>query len=221
MFTGLVETTGSVISLGKSQDIVQIKILAPEILKDLYHGQSISVSGACLTITALDHRSFLVEMIPETAAKTTLGRLSAGSRVNIERALQTGSRLDGHLVTGHIDGIGIITNLQSRGRSAEILISADPAILAQMVPKGSVAVDGISLTIIDVSETSFSVGIIPATLKNTTLGFAAKGDAVNIESDILGKYVQRFLSLRGNDNSVKRTAGLTWDTLAGSGWTSS
>lgn len=220
MFTGLVETIGSVISVRKSHDIVQIQIMAPEILKELYHGQSISVSGACLTITALDYRSFLVEMIPETASRTTLGRLCSGSKVNIERALQTGSRLDGHFVTGHIDGMGIIRNLEFGGRSAEIHISADSSIIQQMVPKGSVAVDGISLTIIDVRETSFSVGIIPATLKNTTLGFSATGDAVNIESDILGKYVQRFLSIKENDISVKRTEGLTWDTLAGSGWTS-
>ena len=221
MFTGLVETTGIVISLKQNKDIVQMKIMAPEIIKELYHGQSISVSGACLSVTSLDYRSFDVEMIPETAAKTTLGKLTSGSKVNIERALQTGSRMDGHIVTGHIDGIGVIRSLKSRGRSTEITISTDPSILEQMVFKGSVAVDGISLTIIDVTDLFFTIGIIPVTMKNTTLGLAATGDTVNIESDILAKYVQKFLLLKENDSKTKTKDGLTWDTLAGSGWTSS
>lgn len=220
MFTGLVECTGTIISLKRSQDIVEMEIEAADLSGELYHGQSISVSGVCLTVTAFGHSSFTVEMMPETAGKTTFSRISPGRKVNLERALKSGSRLDGHFVTGHIDGIGIIEQLKQTGRSVLINIATEPAVLAQIVPKGSIAVDGISLTIIDVTPKYFSVGIIPTTLKDTTLELVQRQDSVNLETDILGKYVHRLLFHEQNIVLDKDTEALTWEKLSGYGWTS-
>ena len=220
MFTGLVEAVGNVKSVRNREDIVEITIAVPEMVVDLRKGQSISVSGACLSVISVGISGFSVEMMPETVRSSTLGNLKAGSRVNLERALRVDSRLEGHIVSGHVDAVGRIEGLSSSGQSMEVTISAPSEQLIQIVRKGSVAVDGISLTVIDVFDSSFSVGIIPTTLKNTTLGSLAKGDSVNLETDILAKYVNKLL-LSKKTVGEQRDSKITWDILSELGWTSS
>lgn len=220
MFTGLVEAVGNVKSVRNREDIVEITIAAPEMVVDLRKGQSISVSGACLSVISVGISGFSVEMMPETVRSSTLGNLKAGSRVNLERALRVDSRLEGHIVSGHVDAVGRIEGLSSSGQSMEMTISAPSEQLTQIVRKGSVAVDGISLTVMDVFGSSFSVGVIPTTLKNTTLGSLAKGDSVNLETDILAKYVNKWL-LSKEAVGEQRDSKITWDILSELGWTSS
>lgn len=220
MFTGLVETTGSVVSLNRDRDVLKLRLSVHDLAEQIYLGQSISVSGVCLTVTDIEKQGFSLEIIPETAQRTTLGRLTVGRRVNLERALRADSRLDGHIVTGHIDGIGTIEKILSPGRTKNISISASSSILQHVVQKGSIALDGISLTVIEVSDTMFTVGVIPTTLADTTLGSASMGDDVNIETDIIAKYVNKLITSRESQTSDERVSGVTWDTLSGMGWTS-
>jgi riboflavin synthase len=220
MFTGLVENIGSVVSLRTNRDILELKIAVHELADDLYLGQSVAVSGVCLSVTSIDRDVFSVDMMPETAKRSTLGSLSRGMKVNIERALRADSRMDGHIVTGHIDTVGQIANISSAGLSREIEISVPEQYLKQVVEKGSVAIDGISLTVVKVSNDSLTVGIIPTTLRDTTLGEVRKGDLVNIETDILAKYVQKMMDLQTGSARERTESEVTWKTLSGLGWTS-
>jgi riboflavin synthase alpha subunit len=151
-------------------------------------GASVAVNGVCLT--ALGGNGFAFDVIPETLSRTTLGKLRPGARVNLERALGAGARLDGHIVQGHVDGIGVVESL-SRMAGAVTLVVRAPGVMDQIVPKGSIAVDGVSLTVVDVENGRFSVALIPTTLRITTLGRLRKGDRVNIETDVLAKYAQK------------------------------
>ena len=193
MFTGLIErmgTVGRVESRGKGK---RLAIAEPGMAADATIGQSIAINGACLTVAAHSGDTMQFDAGPETLAKTTLGTLKPGSRVNLERALQVGARLGGHFVQGHVDGVGHI-HQRTGGADWDLVWIKTPAELTRlMVPKGSVAVDGVSLTVVDVEPTRFSVALIPHTLANTTLGALRVGQAVNIETDILGKYVLRLL----------------------------
>lgn len=220
MFTGLVEKVGSVVSLQQNRDILELKIAVQGLVDELYMGQSVAVSGVCLSVTSLDRNAFSVDMMPETAQRSTLGNLSRGMKVNLERALRADSRMDGHIVTGHIDTVGKIESLSSAGLSREIEISVPEQYLKQVVEKGSVAIDGISLTVVRVSKTSLTVGIIPTTLRDTTLGEARTGDLVNIETDILAKYVQKMMELQTGSARERTGSEVTWKTLSGLGWTS-
>ena len=197
MFTGLVEAVGIVRDLKKTGSVFRLSVECHAIVPELTFGQSVSVSGACLTVVATGSGVFDVEMMPETLAKTRFSSLTGGSRVNLERAVRLDGRLEGHLVQGHVDGTATLKKLTDSGRAKTAWFSAPESMMRHIVGKGSIAVDGVSLTVIGAEKDAFSVGLIPATLKNSTLGELRPGDAVNIETDIIGKYVERFLGELG------------------------
>src|SRR6478672_12241503 len=197
MFTGIVEEIGAVTSLEQTLGGTRLTILASTVLADLKLGDSVSINGACLTVVAQNERSFAVEASSETLSVTTLGRLTGGVPVNLERAMKLNERLGGHLVAGHVDGVGTIRSRRQDGNAILFTIEAPPEILRHCIVKGSITVDGISLTINQVTDRGFSVSIIPHTAKVTTLGLKQVGDAVNLESDLIGKYVERLLQERG------------------------
>ena len=197
MFTGIVEEMGAITVLGKTLAGTKLTILASTVMGDLKLGDSVSVNGACLTVVSRSDRDFSVEVSPETLSVTTLGLLNPGTPVNLERAMRLNERIGGHLVGGHVDGVGVIRSRHQEANAIMFAIEAPQNILRYCVVKGSVTVDGISLTINDVSEHGFSVAIIPHTAKVTTLGLKQVNDPVNLESDLIGKYVERLLQERG------------------------
>lgn len=197
MFTGLVESMGTVLQTIPQGPGRRLSIGADAAAEGAAEGDSICVNGCCLTVVGIDGRRLDFEAGEETLARTNLGRLRAGDGVNLERALRVGDRLGGHYVTGHIDGLGRLQRRQADPPWAKLWFAVDPVLARQMASKGSVAVDGVSLTLVDVADDAFSVALIPHTLSVTTLGRLAEGDAVNIETDILAKYVQRQLEGRG------------------------
>lgn len=193
MFTGIVEELGILREITRGAASARLRVAARRVLEDIRPGDSMAVNGVCLTVTTLNGESFTADVMAETLARTNLGKLVPGERVNLERALRLGDRLGGHLVTGHIDGVGILTESRKQGIAALLTISAPREVMRYVVKKGSVAIDGISLTVVDLSDSSFQVSLIPHTLEQTTLGRKGPGDAVNLEADILGKYVEKFL----------------------------
>ncbi|HOP87135.1 MAG TPA: riboflavin synthase [Acetomicrobium flavidum] len=217
MFTGLVETVGVVRSIDRHGEVTNIEIEAPDIAPKLSLNESISVSGACLSVVKAGMTSFTAEMMEETATVTKLGMLKPFDRVNLERALKAGDRLGGHIVLGHVEGIGTVSEISRKTQTCVIRIQADVSILRYVVPKGSIAIDGVSLTVISVTDTDFTVGVIPSTLRLTTLGNLKVKDPVNLETDIIGKYIERFLkaSSRGKADEQEE---LTWERLAEYGW---
>ena len=220
MFTGLIETIGIISAIHPRGDVWQIDIEAPKIAVELRLGDSISVSGACSTVVRSDNRSFSIEIMEETRKKTKLGNLKSGSAVNLERAMRVDSRLDGHIVSGHIDGLARVEKIETYPETRKYYFSAGQDLISGIVSKGSVAIDGISLTVIDVTTNNFSVGIIPTTISETTLSELKEGDAVNIETDILGKYITKFLKTRFSDTAEggEMKNSLTWDKLVKYGW---
>lgn len=198
MFTGIVEEMGAVISLEKTLAGTRMTILASTIMQDLKVGDSISVNGTCLTVVSKGEREFSVEVSPETLSVTTLGLLAAGAPVNLERAMKLNERIGGHLVAGHVDGVGTIRSRRQDGNAIVFAIEAPPEILRYCVVKGSITVDGISLTLNEVTERGFLVAVIPHTAKATTLGLKQINDTVNLESDLIGKYVERLLQERSH-----------------------
>lgn len=202
MFTGLIETVGIVAALQRKEHEVRITLTSPQISSHLEVGDSVSVNGACLTaVTVMDQR-FTALATSETLRRTALGQLSVGDRVNLERALCLGDRLDGHLVLGHIDGVGQVRSLSREGQSLRLEVIVPRGLLPMVVPKGSIAVDGVSLTVVDVTADSFSVALIPHTLSATTLSERHPGDLVNLETDIIGKYVARLLGVNVLENAT-------------------
>ena len=220
MFTGLIETIGKVAAIHPRGDVWQLDIEAPRIAGELRLGDSVSVSVACSTVVRSDSRSFSIEIMEETRMKTKLGNLKSGSAVNLERAMRVDSRLDGHIVSGHIDGLAEVNKIEIFPETRKYYFNAPQDILSGIVPKGSVAIDGISLTVIDVTQSTFSVGIIPTTISETTLSELKEGDAVNIETDMLGKYITKFLETRfsNSDMGGEMKNSLTWDKLVKYGW---
>ena len=196
MFTGIIEEMGAITSMHKTIAGTRMTILAATVIGDLKIGDSVSVNGTCLTVVSKDERDFSVEVSPETLLVTTLGQLTAGAPVNLERAMKLNERIGGHLVAGHVDGVGTIRGRHQEGNAIFCTIEAPQEILRYCVVKGSVTVDGISLTINEVTDHSFSVAIIPHTAKVTTLGLKQVNDTVNLESDLIGKYVERLLQER-------------------------
>jgi len=196
MFTGIVEEMGAVTAVEKTLAGTRLTILAATVLGDLKIGDSLSVNGTCLTVVTKNERNFVVEISPETLSVTTLGHLTAGAPVNLERAMKLNERIGGHLVAGHVDGVGTIRSRHQEGNAIFFTIEAPNEILRYCIVKGSITVDGISLTINEVSDRGFSVAIIPHTAKVTTLGLKQVGDTVNLESDLIGKYVERLLQER-------------------------
>ena len=200
MFTGLIENIGTVSSIKRAGGGLKISIY-PESVIELQIGDSVSINGACLTVVETG-RDIAFEVSPETLRSTNLGELKVNDKVNIERALRLSDRLGGHLVTGHIDGIGVIIDKRQEGEYTFYTFEAPPEILKYTVKKGSIAVDGISLTVIGLDMKSFTVAIIPHTLTATNIGSKGIGDKVNLEVDIIGKYVEKFVSKQNNDPSL-------------------
>lgn len=193
MFTGLIEEIGLIQLVTKSEKAALISIRASLVLKGAKVGDSICTNGVCLTITELNKNCFTAFVMPETMRKSNLKNLIAGNKVNLERALSLQDRLGGHIVSGHIDGTGIITKLQGEDNALWITISAQEELLRYIVQKGSIAIDGVSLTVANINSEVFQVSIIPHTRFETTLLDKKEGDEVNLECDILGKYIDKLL----------------------------
>jgi riboflavin synthase len=197
MFTGIVEELGVVDGIEEQTDAVRLTVRGPHVVSDAGLGDSIAVNGCCLTVAERDGETFTADVMRETLDKTSLGSLEPGSKVNLERAVTAHTRLGGHIVQGHVDGTGeILTRTPSE--HWELVEVSLPADLARyLVDKGSVTVDGISLTVVEVGDSSFTVSLIPETLARTTLGFKQPGERVNLEVDVIAKYVERLLEARG------------------------
>jgi riboflavin synthase len=208
MFTGLVEALATVRRVEADGPGRLLVLAEPTLAPQLSLGESVAVNGACLTVVAWDAETFHFQAGPETLRRTNLGELAPGDRVNLERSLRLGDRLGGHLVQGHVDGLGRIAQRLRQGDWELVWFTCPAELAAQMVPKGSVAVDGVSLTLVDVTAERFSVALIPHTLAHTTLGFKQPGAVVNLETDLLAKYVWKCL----------QAGGVTWETLRQAGF---
>ena len=212
MFTGLIEDTGHVASVNRQGDAGVLTIETALPTAEIATGDSIAVNGTCLTVTAAHARTLTFDVSPESMSRTLIGKLASGNRVNLERALRLGDRLGGHIVSGHIDCTGRLLRSELRSDNHQLQFGLPPDHARYLVEKGSVTIDGISLTVNAVSQEGFSVNIIPLTYANTTLGQLKIGDQVNIETDIIGKYVERLTS------PWKSGGGLSMKTLAENGF---
>ena len=204
MFTGLVAEMGEIASVARRSGGARLSLKAKSLARETGIGDSISINGACLTVVERQGDMLAFDLSDETLRSTNLGELRGGDRVNLEPALRMDSRLGGHFVTGHVDSVGRIRTKTLEGDAYKIIITADSTVTDCLVEKGSVTVDGISLTVVDVYKDGFSLVIIPHTASVTTIGLKGAGDSVNIEVDILGKYVSKFLA-KGNDARFMRT----------------
>ncbi len=198
MFTGIIEEIGKIVYKSPSS----LKIEAHGITEDIHRGDSVAVNGVCLTVTDYTENTITLDVMNETLRRTQLGLLNRGSVVNLERAMSAAGRFGGHIVSGHIDGTGKITDIRKDGIAVWFTISADSEILRGIVMKGSVALDGVSLTVAEVNNSSFKVSVIPHTQRATILPNKKIGDTVNIETDIIGKYVERFLSQKSDKKEI-------------------
>lgn len=193
MFTGLIEELGTVKGIRSQSGGMRLSIAGKTVFDGIKTGESIAVNGACLTVVEMSHSLFGADVSKETLTKTTLGRLRVGDRVNLERAMRPTDRLGGHLVAGHVDAVGVIRTIERSGDASLFTFEAPPEVLRYLIYKGSIAVDGISLTVNEVQGERFSVTIIPHTARQTTLGLKKAGDPVNLEADMIGKYVEKFV----------------------------
>jgi len=193
MFTGIIETIGIVRSIEPRGDLTRLGIETAAIASEVTVGDSIAVNGTCLTVTGAQGGVIHFDAVVETLEKTALGDLATGSRVNLERALVAGGRLDGHIVQGHVDGVGRIRSLERTGNDVRLAVDCPQEIRQFLLAKGSVAIDGVSLTVVDVDDAGFDVALIPLTLEHTTLGTRNAGERVNLEADVLGKYVKSYI----------------------------
>lgn len=205
MFTGLVRAVGTVESLAATDGAARIAIAAPSLADAVVPGASIAVAGVCLTVAEPTPTGFVADVMPETLSRTTLGAAAAGTAVNLEPALRADDRLGGHIVQGHVDGVGVVAGHEPGPRWDVVTVSLPARLARYVAEKGSVCVDGVSLTVTAVTDEAFSVSLIPTTLAETTLGALAVGDAVNIEVDVLAKYVERLLG--GGDGAGGSRAG--------------
>lgn len=196
MFTGIVEELGTVASIDISRDGGRLTLNAPKVTDGLKVDESVATNGVCLTVVAVSGPQFEADLAPETLSRTNLGQLQAGDRVCLERSVTLETRMGGHLVQGHIDGTGTIASVEPQGIQKFVRFRASPEIVRYIVPKGFVALDGASLTVVDAASDTFSIALIPHSAELTTLGFKAAGDCVNVEVDLIAKYVERFMETR-------------------------
>jgi len=219
MFTGIIEEIGTMKSIKRQGHSLVLTIGASRILEDVRLGDSIAVNGVCLTVVSFDSSGVSMDVMPETYRKTNLAALQPGSRVNLERAMAAGGRYGGHMVQGHIDGTGTIRG-RTREENAVVYVIAPERteLLRYIIPQGSVAIDGISLTVVSVEDSLFTISIIPHTLQETILADKHPGDVVNLEGDILGKYIERLLHYPQEASGSRKTGGLTEQFLAENGF---
>ena len=196
MFTGIVEELGTVTAVEEGPESARITVHGPLVTSDATHGASIAVNGVCLTVTTFEAASFTVDVMAETLRRSSLGGLVAGDRVNLERAMSAASRFGGHVVQGHVDGTATVTAREPGDRWEVVRFTLPEQLRPYLVEKGSVTVDGVSLTVVDVTDEEFSVSLIPTSLELTTIGTREVGDRVNLEVDVLAKYVERLLATR-------------------------
>ena len=215
MFTGIIEEVGTVRAVHRDGNSSYIEICAKTVLGDVHTGDSIAVNGVCLTVTSFTADFFRADVMNETLSRSSLGSLKSGSPVDLERAMAAGGRFGGHIVSGHIDGTGTITDIKKDGIAHWYTISAPPEILRYIVEKGSIAIDGISLTVAKVTDTDFSVSIIPHTAEKTVLSYKKAGDIVNLENDIIGKYVEKLMTPA---EPAASESGITLEFLARNGF---
>jgi len=218
MFTGIVEGLGKLTGIRPSGQGSRLVIDADFHLDGTKIGDSIAVNGACLTAVSVSDRRFEADVSPETLEKTTFGQAKIGERVNLERALRLSDRIDGHLVSGHVDAKGTIAKLESSSNATIVTIEIPTDLSRYIIQKGSVAVDGISLTVNQCDQRSFEVSIIPHTGLITTIGFKKRGENVNIESDMIGKYVERFMTNDRSDEKKEGKSSIDMELLARSGF---
>lgn len=215
MFTGIIEEVGTVISVQKGAASSFIEIKAESVLSDVHLGDSIAVNGVCLTVISFTPSSFRADVMNETLSRSSLGSLKQGSPVNLERAMAADGRFGGHIVSGHIDGTGIITDIKKDGIAHWYTINANAKIMRYIIEKGSVAIDGISLTVAKVGDSSFAVSIIPHTAVKTVLSAKKIGDTVNLENDVIGKYVEKLIK---TESAPTDGNGITIDFLTKNGF---
>lgn len=196
MFTGIIEELGIVKGVRRQSDGMCLSVTAKVIMDGMKTGDSIAVNGACLTVTEFDRSSFTADVSGETVNRTNIGKLRVGDKVNLERPMKLSDRLGGHLVSGHVDDVGVIRGVDKRGGMSIFTFEIPSDIQRYLVVKGSIAIDGISLTVNDIIGNKFTVTLIPHTAEMTTLGFKKSGDTVNLETDLIGKYVERFVRTR-------------------------
>ncbi|MBN3396336.1 riboflavin synthase [Clostridium botulinum] len=214
LFTGIVEEVGRILKIEEGKDFLHITIEGSKVLNPLNIGESVAVNGVCLTVTSFNSNSFTADVMTETLNKSSLGTLSKGSLVNLERAVTLNKPLGGHIVSGHIDGTGEIINMKKEGIATLLEIKAKENLLKYMIPKGSVALDGVSLTLVDIKGKSFTVSLIPHTIEETILVNKNIGDIINIECDVLGKYIYKFMYLK-KEEALKNNISLDFLSKTG------
>jgi riboflavin synthase len=211
LFTGLVEELASVMRIDVRQSGANVELRAKRIIEDMQLGDSIAVNGVCLTVVRFHDSIFTLDAVPETLRKTNLGKLKPGQNVHVERAMRADGRFGGHIVSGHIDGVGVISHRRQEGIATVLTIACSPDEIRYIVEKGSICVDGVSLTVMDVHDNAFRVSLIPHTGSVTTLKEAPLGTEVNLECDILAKYVERLLGMATRNSSTARSGSMNVD----------
>ncbi len=218
MFTGIIEELGVIANIQRTGDSFVLTIEARKILEDVHLGDSIAVNGVCLTVTSYSSKQFKVDVMPETVKASSLHSLKRGSKVNLERAMAAGGRFGGHFVSGHIDGTGVIKSKKQVENAVYYEIEAPTDILKFVIVRGSITVDGTSLTVFGVTDDAFTLSLIPHTLSESVIGFKDSGDIVNLECDMIGKYVGHFLAAGSNTSHHKRNSGISPQFLVDNGF---
>lgn len=217
MFTGLVEAVGTIVAVSRRGDVTVFRVGSP-FAGELKRGESVAVSGICTTVTECDGTSFAVELTGETMSVSRFSLAAAGERVNLERALPADGRLDGHFVAGHVDGTALVMSLRRGRHAADLWLNLPPELARYVVRKGSLCVDGVSLTVAAVEGNACSVAVIPETLARTTLGTLAAGKRVNVETDLIARYVEKLMGLEAPRGSAEALGSLTQEKLTQMGW---